>query len=67
MKSLTVVAIVFAGLVSACSSEQQSARDRSDQQVNLAQSSPQTGPGVNPSNQQRLITGTPLVGPCCQP
>ena len=62
MKSLTVVAIVFAGLVSACSSEQQSARDRSDQQVNLAQSSPRTGPSVNPSNQQRLITGTPLVG-----
>jgi hypothetical protein len=67
MKSLTVVTIVIGGLVGACSSEQQSARDRSDQQVNLAQSSSQIGPSVNPSNQQKLIRGTPLVGPCCQP
>jgi uncharacterized protein YcfL len=67
MKSLTVVAVIIAGLVSACSSEQQSARNRSDQQVNLAQLGPQVGPHANPSNQQRVITGMPLVGPCCQP
>jgi hypothetical protein len=70
MKSLTVAAVVVAGLVGACSSEQQqSARD--DQQVNVAQLNALSAANASPGNPQHAPTGMPLgktlMGPCCQP
>ena len=71
MKSLAVVAIVIAGLVSACSSEpQQSGRSQTDPQVSLAQADALTAPDVSPTappHARHVPAPTPLTGPCCQP
>jgi uncharacterized lipoprotein len=51
MKVLSILAIVIAGLVSACSSsQQQSSRDRGDEQVNMALPNEQLGSDVNSTN-----------------
>jgi hypothetical protein len=71
MKTLPIVAIVIACLVSACSSsQQQSSRDRGDEQVNLALLDAELGPDVSRTYQQstgRDMVNKTLVGPCCQP
>jgi hypothetical protein len=71
MKSFAVVAIVIAGLVSACSSEQQQgARSQNDPQVSLAQADALTAPDVSPTappTARHVPAPTPLTGPCCQP
>ena len=56
MKALPIVAIVIAGLVSACSSSQQQGfRKGGDEQVNLALLDDQLGPGMNPADQPRRV------------
>ncbi|HEY6714996.1 MAG TPA: hypothetical protein VI232_01520, partial [Reyranella sp.] len=66
-----IVAIVIACLVSACSSsQQQSSRDRGDEQVNLALLDAELGPDASSTYQQnarRDMVNKTLVGPCCQP
>jgi uncharacterized lipoprotein len=54
MKALSIVAIVIACLVSACSSsQQQSSRDRGDEQVNMALPNEQLGPDANSTDRQQ--------------
>jgi uncharacterized lipoprotein len=79
MKVLSIVAIIIACLVSACSSsQQQSSRDRGDEQVSMALPNEQPGSDVNstdgPQNaavgvvRDKTLTGTSvkwtrIVGP----
>jgi uncharacterized lipoprotein len=79
MKVLSIVAIVIACLVSACSSsQQQSSRDRGDEHVNMALPNEQPGSDVNSTNgpqnaaggmvREKTLTGTSvkwtrIVGP----
>ena len=70
MKALSIVAIVIACLVSACSSFQQSSRDRGDEQVNLALPNEQLGPDVNSTNRQQnaaigVARDKTLTESCC--
>jgi|HubBroStandDraft_3_1064219.scaffolds.fasta_scaffold00807_4 predicted component of type VI protein secretion system len=73
MKAISIVVIVIACLVSACSSSQlQSARERSDKQVTIAFLDEQIDPGTNPANWHQIpATSTArdgtLVGSCCEP